>query len=102
MNTRVEFIELEKKYDEKGYEIEVINSLYNCWADVKVVSFKDIVNNNDVFSKQTISVKVRKARILQEIDETFYIQYKDRLYEIIYVDDISDKNYYFYKAKLVR
>jgi SPP1 family predicted phage head-tail adaptor len=86
-NKKIEIIQYILTKDTDGFEIKTEKVLLETWAQVSNKSGKEIYDSDSDFSVVQTRFLMRTPKIA--IDKDFLIKFRNKVYEIIYVNDYN-------------
>lgn len=82
-------------YDESGFEQVIYEDYITLWAYINNLKGSEFWTAKQLGYENTLEVVVRYNKKLENINtKTFYIKYKQKLYDITYIDNIKHNNTY--------
>ncbi len=88
LNKRISIIEIEDVEDDEGFVEEKEIEVCKCWASVNNTSGKEVYRNKTDFSQVVTRFLVRYRRDI-EIDTNMYVKFRNKLYNIIYLNNYA-------------
>ena len=77
--------------NENGFEIETFENYKTVWSKVSNLSGREYFEAAAVQKEKTVKFLIRAG---VDIDETMRILFNDKIYNIIFIDNINYKNKY--------
>lgn len=100
-NKRITIIEEVNSYDNSGFENIQQNNYITLWAYVNNLKGREFWDAKQVGYENTLEIMVRYNPKLDKLNsKTFYIKYKNILYDIIQIDNVKHSNE-FVKFKVI-
>lgn len=78
--------------DADGYPMEQIETIRECWAKFTQQSGSEVIKNDSEFSNAKTRFLIRHSSI--SIDTDMYVLYKERVYDIKYINTYGDNGEY--------
>lgn len=87
--------------DEMGFENTTLTNYIELWAYINNLKGSEFWKAKQVGYENTLEITVRYNPKLNEINtKTFFIKYKNRLFDIIFIDNVKYENEYI-KFKVI-
>lgn len=94
LNKRIQICKIESTQNANGFPVESEVTVRECWAKVSTSSGTEMLNSGVDLSTTKVRFFVRYHEALANMETSWYVIYKGKIYDIEFINDYEEAHEY--------